>query len=740
MIPSINIPGLSVNPLVSISRHFKAGLLAMLLVIAVGLPVVWIKGQSVYSAEAVFQVAPRYMKNVESDQEVELQSNSQYRQFVNQLQNTVLRYDVIDKALDQLLEQGLDTRPSGLTRREYIERLQRSILTLAIPDTYMVRVRLQGGPDDQAVLHEIVNAVMTSFIETSKNEQIYGSAERYLTLNENRENIRRENETLNERRAQLARSLGLTTFRDGVTNPYDSILARLRETLTNAIVERERAEAAHQAFVERGEIPTEYGRSLLDLKLGDTQLNNLRTTTHERITRLQQELYGLGPKHPARAPAERQIRVLEEQLMEAENEFDRTTYANFEARLKASVEQYSAVEEGIRENVTAMESQASEFARLFQEAMNLTRTIDENNRRAAQIQERMNYLEMESDAIGFVRLVTPALPAEMPMGIGKKKLLIVLMIAAFGIAIAVPIGLDFIDPRIRSVKEAEKKFGTLSAGWQIEREDLPTRLFADELSRRFAATLIRNRSRTRRGVYAFTSVKLQGGSTTTVLDTARTLKELGASVLVVEANSFTPSADFATFGPGLSDLLRETSDYRQSIRPHVHRGTELDAIGIGTRTGTGLQRLDRLRPMLEDWARDYEYVLFDLPPVLLSADAEMLIEILGQVFLVVECESVSKDEIVRARQLLQKIDPEAVGLFVSRVPLYRGGLGGDIEESLIETLTRSEFKRFDAGAYLGLQLQLMRTRWALRRKGRRSRTKQAGDDPSVAKSAPRGSA
>lgn len=707
--------GIRINPVLSLIRHYRVSIALFFLVLVLGAPVVWIKGQSMYSAEAVFQVSPRYMNNLETDLEVELQSNSQYREFVNHLQNTVLRYDVVDKALNLLQQKGIDTRPQGLSRREYIERLQRSFLTLAIPDTYMVRVRLDGGPDDRPFLHEIVNAVMASFLETSKIEQIYGSEERYIVLNENRQQLSEENIELNRQRAELAESLGLTTFRDGVTNPYDSMLAQLREKLTNAAVERERAEAAFNAFLEHREIPTESGRSLLDMRLGDSRLNSLRTSTQTRISELQQELNGLGPKHPARPPAEAEIKLLEETLAKAEDEFERTTFANYESRLEASVEQSRTVEDGIKQKLAALESEASDFAQLFQQAMNLTRDIDENNRRLAQIQERMNYLEMESDALGFVRLVTPALPAEMPMGIGKKKLLIVLMLAALGVSLAAPIGLDLIDRRVRSVNEAEKLLGMPAAGWQIRREDLPTSLFADEQSRRFAASLIRNRSRFNRSAFAFAPVRQQDGNTTTVLDTARTLVELGARVLVVEANAFTPFAPFSGYRPGLSDLLCEASDPREAVHHYSHRDTALEVIGIGGRTEGGLQRLDRLPALLEQWEQEYEYILFDLPPLMLSADAEMLIEILGQVFLVVRCESVARDEIVRARQLLQKIDPHAVGLYVNTVPLHRGLAGGYLEKNVVETLTKTQFNQFDAGAYLRLQLQLLRTRWALRR-------------------------
>jgi succinoglycan biosynthesis transport protein ExoP len=711
------LPGTGIKPLLSLKRHHRLSIVIFLLVLAVGMPVVWIKGQSSYSAEAVFQVSPRYMKNLKSDQEIELQSNSQYREFVNHLQNTVLRYDVVGKGLDLLLKKDIDTRPSSLTRREYIERLQRSILTLAIPDTYMVRVRLDGGPDDKTHLHRIVNAVTSAFLETTKIEQIYGSEERYIGLNETKQELDEENAALNTQRAQLAGRLGLTTFRDGVTNPYDSLLAQLREKLTNASVERERADAAYQAFVERGEIPTELGRSLLDMRLGDTRLNGLRSSTHSRVTELRQKLNGLGPKHPARPPAEAEIALLEETLAEAEAEFERTAFANFESRLAASRAQYRAMETGIRENVTRLEGQASEYAQLFQQAMALTRLIDENRRRIEQIQERMNYLETESDALGFVRLVTPALPAEMPMGIGKKKLLAVLMLLALAAALGAPLGIDMLGRRIHSVNDAEKLLGMPAAGWQIAREDLPTELFATEQSRRFAATMIRNRARLQRSAYAFTAVNLHGGTSTTVRDTARTLLGLGAKVLVVDANTFTPNFGVDPDRPGLSDALLGNADAAQIVQHLTHGGAMLDTVGIGSLLDGGLQRLDRLQAMIDDWNREYEYILFDLPPLLLSADAEMLIEQIGQVFLVVECESATKGEILRAKRQLQKIDPEAVGLFVNRVPLFRGGAGGYIEQSVVETLTRDRFSRFDAGAYLRLQLELVRTRWALRRRG-----------------------
>ena len=56
------IPG--INPLLSLRKHYRLGLWVAVLAVLVGLPVVWIKGKSFYTAEAVFMVTPTYMKNL----------------------------------------------------------------------------------------------------------------------------------------------------------------------------------------------------------------------------------------------------------------------------------------------------------------------------------------------------------------------------------------------------------------------------------------------------------------------------------------------------------------------------------------------------------------------------------------------------------------------------------------------------------------------------------------------------
>lgn len=714
-------PGVGISPLLSLRRHRRVSIVVWCLVILLGLPLVFIKGRSTYTVEAVFHVAPRYMKNMQSDAEVELQSNSQYREYVNQLSQSVVRYDVLQAALRRLRERGIDIQPPALPERRFIERLQKAIYVKPIPDTYMVRVGTEGGEQDKTHLHEMINAVMVSFLETSKSEQIYGSTERLNMLNESAGKLHADVARMQAERVLLGEKLGLTTFNEGVLNPYDSLLAGVRDKHATAMNERVRAQAAYRAFMQNGEVSSDMGQSLLQIRLADTSLSALRAEVIRRQEALHQTLSGLNDRHPGYAPAQAELQQLNERLREREDRFDRRMRENVSLRLQTTLNQKRQVEEELGQMLQQLEGQAAEYARTFQQAMQLTQSISERETRLKQINDRLNYLETESQALGWVRLVSQALPADMPQGLGKFKLLLGVIGAAFGLALAVPVGIDMADRRIRSVGEAEKLMGMPAAGWQILREDLATDLYAEEQTRRFASALIRIKARNDRNLFAFSSVKSQGGSTTSLLDTAACLQQLGSSVLVLEANSYAPSALFDAGRPGLTDYMAGLSDASGLPQPCLHHGVAVSVVGVGRERSRGLQRLDRLQEAIRAWSTEYEFVLVDLPPLLLSADAEMLIETMGQVFLVVEAQAVNSGEISRAKRVLQKIDPQAVGLFVNKIPLFRDS--GYLQGLLIETISRSKLSSFMSLAEWRLRWEMWLTERSMHGSARRQRKK-----------------
>jgi len=705
------LPGRGINPLRSLRTHYRISIVVWLLVMLAGLPMVWIKGKSYYGVESVFQVSPNYMKTLSTDKEVELQSNSQYREFVNHLSTTVKRYDVLQRALKKLRDAKVEAQPKGLSERKYIEQLQLTVTVKAVPDTYMVRIGLEG--ERKEALSEIVNAITTSFLETTKSEQIFGSVERVESLEANAKRLQEEISVLEAQRVQLSEQLGLTTFGDSTASPYDSILSQSREKYAVASIERAHAEATLQAFLAQRETPTSVGRSIFEMRQTDSGLQALRSEVVKRSEELSRAAAGLEDKHPAKKPALAEYDAINKRLQSKESEFEQTAFDNVKTRLVASLRQTKQVEGEIQGNLKKIEGQAADYARNFQTAMRLTSDIRKREQEQKEVRDRLNFLQNETGAIGFVRLVTPALPAELPMGIGKTKVLLIVLLLATALALGSVIALDMVDRRIHTVNDAERLMGIPAAGWQLEGKDLPSQIFAKEQTRRFVSTLIRNKTRSGKNAFAFTSVKTVGSATSIILDAAVVVQQLGLRVLVLEANSYSPSPIFDAQAPGLSDYLSGQAALEDVHQTVVHQEEKLDSVGYGNQLAGGVQRLDLLMHAVSLWSQQYDFVLIDLPPVLLSADAELLIDALGQVFMVLEAQSVNRGEITRAKRLLEKLDPEAVGLFVSNIPVFQQG--GYIQELMVESLTKQSFSHFMSLSSVMLQFELVRARWVQKR-------------------------
>jgi succinoglycan biosynthesis transport protein ExoP len=709
-------PSARIAPIQSFLRHWRISAVVAFLVILGGIPFAWIKGQSTYNAESVFMVAPAYMKNLETDKEIELQSNSQYLQFVFHLSKTVTRYDVLKKALLELKSKGIDLKPPALSERKFIESLQKTTYVRSIPETYMVRI---GRDDeDKEDLDSLVNAITDAFIQTTREEQIYGSSDRAESLSERQKVLLGEMAEFEEERAGLAEKLNLTTFTESTENPYDGNLKLLKEKLTNATIERMQAEVALASFRSEKEVASTFPRSALELRLQDGGLQALRNEVVKRTEEINRLGTGLASQHPAKAGLEAELQTISKRLNAREKEFEKKAQENLLTRFMAAAKQTKATELEIQKQLSEVQSQAADFARTFRRAVWITKELNKREADYYEIRDRVNYLLSEKNAIGFVRLVTPALPPETPMGSGKTKLLLMVIIVAMVVGFVLPTVIEVLDRNLRSVMEAEKAMGIASAGWLVRMRDYASKMKAVDQMRRFSSTLIREKARHDRRVYGFTSVKLGTGVTRVVLETARTLSQLGPKVLVIDANSFKPHGGFEHLKTGLTDYLSGHAELDEVVSRFRHEDVTLDVVSIGSNRSSGLRRLDKFKQAMTLWSETYDFILVDVPPLLLSADSELLIEVIGQVFLVAEIQSMTKADVVRAKGVLEKLDPDAVGLFVNSVPI--GPSSSGVDPVIVESLTGKKYNEFMKVPYWSLRMEMLKTQWTAWRMQRRA--------------------
>jgi Mrp family chromosome partitioning ATPase/capsular polysaccharide biosynthesis protein len=703
----VPLPGRGIKPLVSLRAHPRLALMAWVLVIMAGVPWAWMKGQPKYMSEAVIQVAPRYMKNLREDQEMEFQSNTQYRQFVQHTLRSITRQDVLKAALDSLKDKRSLWQKPDETERRAIDRLRENLIVAAVPDTYLVRIALEGSQKEG--LAEVINAVTSNFLARMKAEDIYGADERTTNL------LRRERELLAviadkaEQRGVIARELSLTTFNEGTPNPYDNLVASLRGRVAESRQRRIEAEGSLAAFDAVADTNISV-RSVSDAVLNDPGLNSLKAALLKRRADVLVSISGLKADHPTRLAADRELKEIDLELKQQAESLRGTINANLKSRLLGTIAQARHVEGLLGAELQDLESRATEFAGLFQRAMLLTTELTQARLDLEKVRDRLGYLNVEANSLGFLRMVSEALTPELPFGPGRKKLLLMVIMAAFGAALLLPIVRDLLDKRLFTVNDVERLMGIPPAGWQIERGDAATEIFAQEQLRRLASSLVRARDNSASHVFGFTGIKPAVGTTTLVLDLGRTLQALGFKVLLVEANGHARDSRYETGRPGLLEFLRSQAKSSEIIGGRTLE--EPPRVAVGGRGVEPLPRLDRLKAVIQHWGGIADFVLVDMPALLSSADAELLARTVGNTLLVVQAGRTEKGELQRARRMLLRIDPASVGVVVNRIAPFQGG--GYLKEQLVESVTGrsagSFFKGFD-----------WRLRWDTWRLNRRSR-------------------
>jgi Mrp family chromosome partitioning ATPase len=234
-------------------------------------------------------------------------------------------------------------------------------------------------------------------------------------------------------------------------------------------------------------------------------------------------------------------------------------------------------------------------------------------------------------------------------------------IAGLLLAIAVPVGIDVLDPRVFSPADAVRVGGIPLLGWLPDRKAFGE-TYWNERVMRVAHRIYRDSTSNHTRVWCFTSAQGKSGTTTLVQEIGKALSSLGSSVLTVEAD---PRSSTGGKG-GLSRVLEGQS----SLADEVQRtgASTPDRLPAGAGDGSGrLPDLHRIVHVLGDAARSYDVVLVDLPTISASVEAEYLTSHADAVVLVNRAGG-SGGVLRRALKLLERNKPKAVALVLNSVP------------------------------------------------------------------------
>ncbi len=660
-------------PLVSLRRHKWLALFLMVTVATGGATLAWLKKKRVYEVEATVYVAPRFAKVLKSDQELEFQSNSQYLQYVEQQVRNIGRYDIALEALHQLGAYRTLWQPPGVSEHQAALRLKRAIAAHAVKNTYLIAVALDGG--QAAGLAETLNTFLRVYLEVAKKEDLYASDERLANLRTRQSELTQEAEEKARRRAELAEQLSIATFDEGAqNNPYERLLQENGVALNAAQRKLAEAQAAFDVY-NPAKGPT--SKAALDAAVAqivanDSGLNSLKYHLWAKRGDLLNEISGLSPQHPLRAVAERKLQDLNEDVrVYAENLTNNTRTQLLEQR-RTALREAQQVEQTLATDLRKTQERANGFIGSYNEGLALSQDLKRIRTQLDAVNERIDFLTLEAEAPGFLRLQSMALPPEYPIS-GPKAMMAVAVAAGLVLGLIAPIGLDLLDRRIKTAAQVHRLLGFAPVVALLDKQAAENRLVSSNQLRRLMLTLSRERRQNGACRIALTAVRAGSGVTDLILDLAREFALDGLRVIAVEANALKPDDRYLSspLAPGLIDLLNGAVDLDQVIVPA--QGLLPDRIPVGLALQCHLPFYDRFPPTLDPLLERYDVILLDTPPVLLSADTEFLARYADVMLLLVGAGMTLPGELQRAARLLEKADPRVFGVIVNRLQVYPGG-------------------------------------------------------------------
>jgi len=611
-----------------------------------------------YEATSVIYVAPTFPATLTPDKE----QDRPYESYIEEQAHTITRYDVMAEAIRRL-KPGMWRAP-GESEESAVERLQRSVTAKRDGMTYQVDITLGGyDPQDMA---EIVNTLTDVFLEKAKNEEFYGRDDRLAALRQARADVQKELDDKLHEQAQLSQSLGVAVISDDSSDQMDTQVASLQSDLSEARTKRIQAEADLSALENRqpGAPNPALDAAADEIIATDTGLAALKMSLSQKRAVLLDQLAGLTPNHPLRKATEEQLTEIEASLQQMQTNLRRQASINLEQKLRTEVKRAQTVEAQLQNNLETYTHQATAAAPSFQRAEVLKADITTLQARYAALDERTKNLELESSSPGSVHLYELARTPKAPLPSKAKKLVPALVPVALLLGLLSAIGIDFFDPRIYSGVDIERILGFTPIGLIFDSQQVAMQVF-DECSLRLAAGIDQAARNAGVRTIVVTSVHPGAGTSSIVENLGSTLAKLGRKTLAIDATGAKPPVAYLTVS--LTRSVAPERDYYRKPDAKLHAGN----VVTESLTPTLTPITSFMDQAFKDVTSEYDIVLIDASPIMISAETEFLARLVDVTILVSEAGRTTQPQLVRCARLLERLQVQGMAAILNKVSLSR---------------------------------------------------------------------
>jgi uncharacterized protein involved in exopolysaccharide biosynthesis/Mrp family chromosome partitioning ATPase len=639
----------------SLRLHKMLATLIALFVIGVGVTL-RARHHPTFEATSIVYVSPNFPATFKASEEQEYP----YDSFIEEQVHSVAGYNVLTEALRRL-KPGVWQFP-GESLQSAVNRLQHILTVKRDGMSYQVQISLQGS--DPSHLAEIVNAVTDSYLEGTQDEEFYGRDKRLDALRQERAQVQNDLTDKLREETQISQTLGLAQISGEGANQIDLQVAKLRGDLAVAHEQRIQAEAQLSALEQgnSGAPNAALDAAADEIVASDQSLLALKTSLSQKRALLIDQLAGLTANHPLRKTTEEQLSEIELALQQMQVKLRSQAAATLEQRLRTNLVRASTVEAKLLSELDVDAKQAASAAPSFQRSQVLKADITALQARYAALDERTRNLELESKSPGAVHLFSAALPPTGPLPSFSSYILPLILPFSLLLATGGVVLVDFLDPRVHTGIDIEQILGFTPIGSLFHDQDVSMQIF-DEGTLRLAGGIDQAARTAGVRTIVLTAVNAGAGTTSIVENLGGTLAKLGRKTLTIDSSGVTSPVAYVT-------LNLEHSAHRAVGGVHVRR-QEADVRSTAVIAQPFSPKLPPLKNIMDqsfkDLTIDFDIVLVDATPILISAETEYLARFADVTILIAEAGKTTRAQLTRAARLLERLQIPGMAVIINKI-------------------------------------------------------------------------
>ncbi len=397
-----------------------------------------------------------------------------------------------------------------------------------------------------------------------------------------------------------------------------------------------------------------------------------------------------------------QISELEGQLQDLRNKKSSTLLTNLETRYRQTVAREESLRKAfeLQRGQTLNQNEAAINYRIIQQEIETNKTLLDSLLQRS----KENDVVMASKP-NNISIVDYAIAPDSPIGPNRLRTVSIALFLSLGLGVGFALFLEYLDDTVHSTDEVErllhlpalavipsvnaaarhrmlaagpaalqKRNGTQSTNRELLLNADGRSPLAEAYRHLRTSVLLSTAGRSPRSLLVTSSLPGEG-KTTTAVNTAISLAQTGASVVIVDADMRRPRLrsifDLAD-RPGLSSIL--SSDVNEEHM--LQLVTKDEATGLNLLTSgpippnpAELIGSDQMRKLLAMLQNRFTHVVVDSPPVSSFTDGVLISSMVDGVLLVVHGGKSSRHVVRRSRQLLQDVGAKIFGVVLNNISL-----------------------------------------------------------------------